>query len=352
MRSYRLGDADLDERIRRLAEDAASGAGHDHEDVDLISEMIVTALRFQRDRADRGDLKLVNTALKEMRYAFLVFSQYRHIPKVTVFGSARSRPGDPNYELAAAFAEHMVETRRWMVVTGAGPGTMEAANKGAGGASSFGVNIRLPFEAEANRYVDDARLINFKYFFTRKLVFVKESDAFVLFPGGFGTQDEAYELLTLTQTGKSTLHPIVLIEAPGTAYWDHWIDFVNGTLVGQGMITPDDLALFHHATDIHDAAEEIARFYANYHSQRYVDDLLVLRLRHAPSPADLERLNDEFGDIVASGRIESAVASPAEIEDRDEVDLPRIRLHFNRKSLGRLRSMVDMLNDLAPGDGS
>ena len=351
VRSYRLGDPDLDARIRQLAE-VATAAGSDPEDVDLITEMIVTVLRLQRDRADRGDLKLVNTALKEMRYAFLVFSQYRNIPKVTVFGSARTVPGDPNYELASAFAEHMVEARRWMVVTGAGPGTMEAANKGAGGEYSFGVNIRLPFEAQANAYVDDARLINFKYFFTRKLVFVKESDAFALFPGGFGTQDEAYELLTLTQTGKTTLHPIVLIEAPGTGYWDSWIDFVKGTLVSQGMITLDDLSLFSHATDAGAAADEIARFYANYHSQRYVEDRLVLRLRHAPTPADLERLNDEFADIVASGAIEAIGATAAEIADGDRVDLPRIALHFDRRSLGRLRRLIDALNDLVPGEGS
>ena len=349
MRSYRLGDPDLDARIRALAEDAVAGTGHGHEDVDLISEMMVTALRLHRDRADRGDIKLVNTALKEMRYAFLVFSQYQHIPKVTVFGSARTQPGDTNYQLASAFAEYMVESLRWMVVTGAGPGTMEAANRGAGGAYSFGVNIRLPFEAEANPYVDGARLINFKYFFTRKLVFVKESDAFALFPGGFGTQDETYELLTLTQTGKTSLHPIVLMEAPGTGYWDKWIDFVKGTLVEQGMITHDDLSLFKHATDVDTAAGEIARFYSNYHSQRYVDDRLVLRFRHALSPADIERLNDEFGDILADGRIEAIDATPDEIEDHDVTDLPRIRLHFDRRSLGRLRQMVDVVNGLGPG---
>jgi len=351
MRSYRLGDPELDARIRRLAEDAVAAGGDGHEDADLISEMIVTVLRLHRDRADRGDLKLVNTALKEMRYAFLVFSQYRHIPKVTVFGSARTRPGDPNYELAASFAEHMADVRRWMVITGAGPGTMEAANKGAGGASSFGVNIRLPFEATANPYVDDARLINFKYFFTRKLVFVKESDAFALFPGGFGTQDETYELLTLTQTGKTALHPIVLLEAPGTGYWDRWIEFVDETLVHQGMITPDDLALFTHATDIAAAADAIANFYANYHSLRYVDDRLVLRLRKVPDPALIERLNDEFGDILASGRIEAIGATPAEIADDDLTALPRLSLHFDRKSHGRLRVMVDALNDLVLRDG-
>jgi len=346
VRSYRLGDPDLDARIEALAADAVAADGRDHEDVDLITEMIVTALRFHRDQADRGDLKLVNTALKEMRYAFLVFSQYRHIPKVTVFGSARTGHEDPDYRLAAEFAEHMTDRRRWMVVTGAGPGIMEAANKGAGGDYSFGVNIRLPFEAEANPYVDDSRLINFKYFFTRKLVFVKESDAFALFPGGFGTQDEAYELLTLTQTGKTTLHPIVLMEAPGSGYWEHWIDFVRSTLVAKGMISPDDLSLFTRATDVETAAGEITRFYANYHSTRYVGDDLVIRLRHAPAPETVHRLNDEFGDILATGAIEPITATSDEIEDGDVPDLPRLRLRFDRRSHGRLRLMVDALNDL------
>jgi uncharacterized protein (TIGR00730 family) len=345
VRSYRLGDPVLDARIEALAADAVAD-GRDHEDADLIAEMMVTALRLHRDQADRGDLKLVNTALKEMRYAFAVFSQYRQIPKVTVFGSARTGHEDANYRLAADFAEHMTDRRRWMVVTGAGPGIMEAANKGAGGDYSFGVNIRLPFEAEANPYVDGSRLINFKYFFTRKLVFVKESDAFALFPGGFGTQDEAYELLTLTQTGKTTLHPIVLMEAPGTGYWEPWIEFVRGTLVAQGMISPDDLALFTLATDVETAAAEITRFYANYHSTRYVGDDLVIRLRHAPSPDAVHHLNEEFGDLLAAGAIEPIAATPDEIEDGDVPDLPRLRLRFDRRSHGRLRLMINELNAL------
>jgi len=349
MPRYDIGDPELDERIAALVEDTLGTP--DADDTDLIAELIVTALKLHRDRAGRGDLKLLNSALKELRYAFLVFAQYRHIPKVTVFGSARTAPEHPNYRLAAEFASRMADEEKWMVVTGAGPGIMEAANRGAGGDYSFGVNIRLPFEAEANPYVDDARLINFKYFFTRKLMFVKESNAFALFPGGFGTQDETYELLTLTQTGKTTIHPIVLMEAEGSTYWDGWLDFVRGTLIEQGMIAPDDLALFTHTSDVGVAAAEIVHFYANYHSQRYVGDQLVLRVRTPPDAALVERLNDEFAGILASGRIEAIEATDAEVADGDHPELPRLRLHFDRRSHGRLRLLIDTLNDSVTGPG-
>ena len=349
MPRYDIGDPELDARISDLVADTLGTP--DAEDADLISELVVTALRLHRDRAGRGDLKLINSALKEMRYAFLVFAQYRHIPKVTVFGSARTPAEHPNYRLAADFSSRMADVEKWMVVTGAGPGIMEAANRGAGGDYSFGVNIRLPFEAEANPYVEYARLINFKYFFTRKLMFVKESNAFALFPGGFGTQDETFELLTLTQTGKSTIHPIVLMEAEGSSYWDGWLDFVRGTLIEQGMIAPDDLALFTHTSDIDVAAAEIVRFFANYHSQRFVGDRLVLRLKFSPDPALVERLNDEFADLLASGRIEAITATDAEVADGDHVDLPRLMLHFDRRSLGRLRRLIDTVNDAVAGSG-
>ena len=203
MRAYEIGDAALDEQIRQLVADAAGPNEGRDQGEDLALEMIVTAVKLLRDETDRGDLKLINSALKELRYSFLVFSRYRETPKVTVYGSARTAPENPNYELAAEFANLMADTHQWMVVTGAGPGIMEAGNLGAGTDYGFGVNIRLPFEADPNPYVHESRLINFKYFFTRKLMFVKESDAFVVFPGGFGTQDETFEFLTLIQTGKS-----------------------------------------------------------------------------------------------------------------------------------------------------
>ena len=344
MRRYRLGD-DLDRRLAELIRDAISDQGHtshDH-DEDLIAEMMVSGLKLLRDDTERGDLKLVNTALKEMRYSFLVFSRYRDVPKVTIYGSARTPPDHPNYLMAADFANRMADVHQWMVITGAGPGIMEAGNKGAGTEYGFGVNIRLPFEAEANRYVHESRLINFKYFFTRKLMFVKESDAFVIFPGGFGTQDETFELLTLIQTGKSDLHPIVLIEAPGTGYWEAWIEFV-GALESRGMISPHDRNLFHFTTDIEDACREIRRFYGNYHSQRYVEGKLILRLKHEPSAALVAELNEDYADVLASGTIDKVAASDQEVADGDHPELPRLRLHFNRRSLGRLRALVDRLN--------
>ena len=348
MRRYRLGDEDLDRRLEELIADAVdSHDDHDH-DEDLITEMLVSGLKLLRDDADRGDLKLVNAALKELRYSFVIFSPYRHVPKVTMYGSARTPPGDPNYQLAAEFAARMTDVHRWMVITGAGPGIMEAGNRGAGTEYGFGVNIRLPFEAEANPFVHESRLINFKYFFTRKLMFVKESDAFVMFPGGFGTQDETFELLTLVQTGKSDMHPIVLMEAEGTGYWSSWLSLVD-TLEGQGMISPDDRNLFIHTTTVDDAVAEILRFYGNYHSQRYVDGKLVLRVKHEPTEALLADLNDEFADIVVSGSIEKVTASRQEVADGDNVELPRVRLHFNRRHLGRLRLLVDRLNAAAGG---
>jgi hypothetical protein len=205
------------------------------------------------------------------------------------------------------------------------------------------VNIRLPFEANANPYVHESRLINFKYFFTRKLIFVKESDAFVLFPGGFGTQDEAFELLTLIQTGKSDLHPIVMLEAEGTGYWSEWERFV-GLLADQGMIAHDDRHLFKITTSVDAAIEEILTFYGNYHSQRYVDGKLVLRLKNEPSDELVERLNIDFADLLTSGSIEKIAATPAEIAGNDHVDLARVRLHFDRRRFGRLRLLVDRLN--------
>jgi hypothetical protein len=338
---YDMGDLDLDARIQELVAMAAAAGLHGEQD--LVREMVVSALKLARDDTDRGDLKLINSALKEMRYSFLIFRRYRDIPKVTMYGSARTPPQAPNYELASDFANRMADLHRWMVVTGAGPGIMEAGNLGAGSDLSFGVNIRLPFEANANPYVHESRLINFKYFFTRKLIFVKESDAFVLFPGGFGTQDEAFELLTLIQTGKSDLHPIVMLEAEGTGYWSEWERFV-GLLADQGMIAHDDRHLFKITTSVDAAIEEILTFYGNYHSQRYVDGKLVLRLKNEPSDELVERLNIDFADLLTSGSIEKIAATPAEIAGNDHVDLARVRLHFDRRRFGRLRLLVDRLN--------
>ena len=290
--------------------------------------MIVTALRLLRDRADRADLRLINTAVKEMRYAFMVFSRYRDFRKAAVFGSARTPPSDPNYALAEALAADLAWQRGWMVMTGAGPGIMEAANKGAG-ERSFGINIRLPFEDEANPYVPPERLINFKYFFPRKLTFVKESHAFVLFPGGFGTLDETLETLTLMQTGKSDLHPVVLMEAPGTGYWQEWLDFARHTLVAKGMIADDDLGLMRFT-------HEVERGGRRDHPLLRQLPLPALRGRPprpppAPRPyrpSSWRRSTTSSPTSSSSGIIESIGATPAEAEDGDQPDLPRLLLRL------------------------
>jgi uncharacterized protein (TIGR00730 family) len=337
MRGYGIGNPELDRAITELV---ASGSDNDHGD--LIAEIIVTALKLHRDAPDRGELKLINTALKEMRYSNLVFSRHDE-PKVTVFGSARLPESDPNYQLALRFAGVMA-ARNWGVVTGAGPGIMEAGNRGAGLDSSYGVNIRLPFEANANAFVHPDKTVNFKYFFTRKLGFVKESHAFALFPGGFGTLDETFELLTLIQTGKSDVHPIVLIEEEGTGYWQPLIDFMRDVLVAKGLITIDDLSLFAFTHDPEEAAEELCRFYANFHSQRYVAGTLVLRLRQVPDDIMLERLSTEYADLLVEGRIEAIEPTPDEVRDNDALDCQRVALRFDRRRFGRLRQLIDQLN--------
>ncbi len=334
---YDLGNTALDDLVSRLV-----AASSDNDNQDLIAELITTAIKLHRDGATRGDLRLINTALKEMRYSNLVFSRHDE-PKVTIYGSARLGEDDPNYRLTVEFTRRMVE-HGWGVVTGAGPGIMEAGNRGAGIDNSYGVNIRLPFEGPPNRYLAPDRTVNFKYFFTRKLGFVKESHAFAIMPGGFGTLDEAFELLTLIQTGKSDMHPIVLLEAEGTGYWGPVVEFMRDVQLEKGLISESDLALFLHTTDVGEACDHITRFYSNFHSQRYAGGKLILRLRQAPDAELLERLNREFSDIVVEGRIETIQPTEAEIADGDSLDCERISFLFDRRHFGRLRQMIDLLN--------
>jgi uncharacterized protein (TIGR00730 family) len=338
-RQYSTGDSSLDARIQSLVEEVAP------KDRDLVFEMITTAVRLAREDSSRLDRKIANSALKEMRYAFRVFAPYRDERKVTIFGSARTKPGDAEYVAARDFANAIAQ-RGWMVVTGAGPGIMEAGQEGAGKARSFGVNIRLPFEAQPNPYIaDDPKLINFKYFFTRKLMFIKEGDAFVLCPGGFGTLDEAFELLTLVQTGKSDIHPIVLLDKPGGSYWKHFDEFIREVLLKDGYVSPDDLSLYKLTDDIEEAVEEIEHFYDNYHSQRVVRGRFILRLERLPSPETLEGLSRDFADITTGGVIDVAEPTPEEVRDDDALDKPRIAFAFDRMHYGRLRMMIDRLNE-------
>ena len=337
---YDLGNPELDELVAKLVDASAS-----NDNKELIAELITTAIKLHRDGASRGDLKLINTALKEMRYSNLVFSRHDE-PKVTIYGSARLPETDPNYQMTMDFARSIVE-HGWSVITGAGPGIMEAGNRGAGIENSYGVNIRLPFEGPANPFLAPERTVNFKYFFTRKLGFVKESHAFVILPGGFGTLDEAFELLTLIQTGKSDMHPIVLLEAEGTGYWKPILDFMRDVQLANGMISESDFNLFLHSTNVDEACDHITHFYSCYHSQRYASGSLVLRLRKAPSDDLLARLNDEFSDIIVTGKLERAEPSAPEIEDDDALDMERIKFVFDRRHFGRLRQLIDTLNNEA-----
>jgi hypothetical protein len=308
--------------------------------------MIVSVLRFARQKSPRGDLKLVNTTLKELRHALGVFGRYRRARKVTVFGSARLPAESPEYRAAAAFAARLA-ARGFMVITGGAGGIMQAGNEGAGRERSFGVNIRLPFEQGANPVLEgDEKLLWFKYFFTRKLMFVKESDAVALFPGGFGTQDEGFEVLTLTQTGKNHPLPIVLVDRPGGTYWASWERFVREAIVARGLASPDDTALYRVFDDVDAAADEIVRFYRNYHSSRFVLDRFVIRLNRPIPRAALGALNTEFGDLLVAGAIETSGALEGEENEPDLAALPRLVFRYDRRRLARLRMFIDRLNAL------
>ena len=280
---YRTGDPEIDSQLAELI----AQLGDDVRDTDLLFELMVSTVRLARDHVSRGDLKMANAALKEMRYAFAVFEPYRTARKAAIFGSARTKRDDPLYDQTVRLAQRLSEAE-WMVITGAGPGIMEAGIEGAGAANSFGVSIRLPFEAATSQFLaDDPKLVNFRYFFTRKVTFVKEAHAFVLLPGGFGTLDETFELLTLVQTGKSTPAPIVLLDVPGGTYWQTWLQFVSAELRDLGYISPVDLDLVKITDDVDAAIDEVLTFYRNYHSLRFVEGDLVLRLHQLPSPAEL-----------------------------------------------------------------
>jgi uncharacterized protein (TIGR00730 family) len=330
----------IDGLIAQLIEQAG-GSPH----AEFLEEMIHTTLRLIRNQTSRGDVKILNAALRELVYAFRIFAPYRGTRKVTIFGSARIAEDAPEYRQAAAFARNM-STRGWMVITGAGEGIMKAGQDGAGRDQSFGVNIRLPFEQTANEIIqNDAKLITFRYFFTRKLVFVKETDAIALFPGGFGTMDEAFETLTLLQTGKSPLLPLVCVDWEGGDYWRTWDAYIRGTLLARGLIADEDLSLYRVTDRVDQATNEILTFYRNYHSSRYVGNRLVLRLHRAPAPEVVARLENEFRDIFAEGGFSVGPALPEEeAEDSALAELPRFTFIFNRRSFGRLRQLIDELN--------
>jgi len=333
------GDPELDARLASFVDHLQPA------DQRIVLETLSTLFQFAQEDTSRLDRKIANTALKEMRHAFKVFAPFRDTRKVTIFGSARTPKGHEDYEAARSVAERVAQLG-WMVVTGAGPGIMEAGHEGATTEHAIGVNILLPFEAKPNPVIaDDPKLVNFKYFFTRKLMFIKESDAFVLLPGGFGTMDETFELLTLVQTGKSDIHPIVMLDAPGGRFWRGFERYMREELLARGFIDEADLRLFLITDSVDEAVQEITRFYTNYHSERYVNERLVLRLRRAPPERMLEALSADFADILL-GPVEAVEASPAEVRDNDVPDLPRVALRFDRAHVGRLRLLIDRLNEV------
>ncbi|MCA9296209.1 MAG: LOG family protein [Phycisphaerales bacterium] len=309
----------------------------------LLTQQILTTLKMIPDGLDTGQLKLITAALKEMRYAYRVFNRYRNVPKISIFGSARTPEDHPDYIAALNFSRQMAE-HKWMAITGAGDGIMKAGHEGPQREASFGLSIRLPFETTANTVIEgDPKLINFRYFFTRKLMFMTHADAIAVFPGGFGTQDELFESLTLIQTGKSNIVPVVFLAGAESTYWEHWNNYVRKSLLENGWISEDDPSLYYMAQTPADGVEHVLRFYSTYHSSRYVRDTLVMRMRRTLTDEHIDILNGEFGFLLRDGRIERTTAREEETEHRD---LPRIAFHHNRRQYGSVRRLIDRINDL------
>src|ERR1035437_2034103 len=334
-------DLELQRRIQELI--AYKGGGHNEAQV---ADIIENALKLLADMKDTGDVRVIQTALRELRYAFRLFAPYARIRKVTIFGSARAQTDKGGYQKAVGFGRKIVKAG-FMVITGAGPGIMQAGHEGAGTENSFGVNIRLPWEQGANPVIrEDKKLVTFKYFFTRKLIFIRLSDAIVLFPGGFGTLDEGYEALTLMQTGKGQLMPLVLVDKPGGTYWKTWDRNIREHLLRDKLISPVDLNLYQITDSADEAVKIVSRFYRNFDSTRFIKELFVIRLKNAPSLSALAALNEDFADIIVEGKIQIVKSTPDEIEDKDRLDLARIGFNFNRRDYGRVRQLIDVLNGL------
>lgn len=338
-KEYEVGDKAIDKLIDELVKSSSSG-----ETEQLLKEILTTAVKLGRESSDKGDLKLVNNTLKELRYSFRIFSPYRNVKKVIIFGSARSVKTSSEYKMAEEFSRRLTE-KGYMIVTGGGSGVMEAGNKGAKSGKDFALNIRLPFEQKPNPYIDEKeRLINFKYFFTRKLIFIKETDVTALFPGGFGTNDEGFEMLTLMQTGKSKPRPIVLMEPAGSAYWADWKRFVRNHLLKNGFIKKEDFSLFYLAKTVDQAVKYIEDFYKIYHSIRYVKGLTVIRLNRKLTEKTLALLNKNFKDILTCGEICPGLPTQEEVQRGEYLELPRLIMNFNMHDYGRLCELIHVIN--------
>ncbi len=340
-RAYAVNDEKVAALIEQLLQELQP-----YSNTDILQDVFVTAVKMAEDGADRGDAKIIRTAMKELRYAFRLFAAYRDYPKLSIFGSARVVEGQPEFEAARQLGAKMAEAG-YLVITGAGPGIMAAGHLGAGQAKSFGLNIRLPFEQLPNPIINgDRKLMNFRYFFTRKLFFVKESQAIVLMPGGFGTLDEGFEVLTLVQTGKSEIKPIVMLDVPGGSYWKDWVGFVDRQMLKRGFISPEDRALFCITDNVETAVSEIQTFYRLYHSARFVDHRrkLVLRLKQLPDPRLIDILNEKFHDIIVEGKIGLSEPFPEERDESKLLKLPRLALAFDQRQYSRLRQLIDTVN--------
>ena len=326
--------------IKELVSGVASGRK-----ADFLSDMMETVMRFGIDNIPIADLKLVSRSMREMRYAATVFQKYSDVRKVAVFGSARTRADAPDFQLAREFARRIV-AENFMIITGGGDGIMGAAQPGA--EKSFGLNIRLPFEQHANPVIEgDPKLIHFNYFFARKLSFVKETSAFVLFPGGFGTMDEGFEVLTLLQTGKTSIVPIILMDRPNGFYWETWRRFLDNDLLELGLISRSDFHLFTITHDIDRAVHEIKHFYKVFHSYRWVRDEMVIRINASLTLLALEKLNEQFDHLLAVGHIIQRDALPEENDDQAVADLPRLVLTPYKRDFAMLRLLINAINDSA-----
>ncbi len=340
------GDADIDQQVKELVKKW----GYDHSP-ELIEEMLGTVLKMAQDRMSVADLKMYNRSLKELREAARLFARYTKFRKVSVFGSARTSPSAPEFIAAKEFA-HMMTELGYMIITGGGDGIMGAAQQGAGREQSFGLNIALPFEQSANVTIEgDPKLVNFNYFFTRKLNFMKESHAIALFPGGFGTMDEGFEALTLLQTGKAKMIPLVLVDEPQGHYWETWYDFMRGHLLKLGLISEEDFSLFRLTNDLTAAVAEITNFYKVYQSSRYVGEQMIIRLAHRLTRPAIEKLNDTFGNILRKGRFFQGAALRQERNEPELAQLPRLIFTPHRRNFGRMRLLIDAINasEVEPG---
>ncbi len=329
-----------DPQLIKLAEEFASGRS-----AEFIAHILENVKKLAKNDTGIADLKQIDTTLQEMREANQIFARYRHRRKVAVFGSARVPPDSEEYQVAKRFGSR-IASKKFMVITGGGEGIMGAAQEGAGAENSFGLNINLPFEQRANPTIDgDPKLISFKYFFTRKLSFVKETHAVVLLPGGFGTLDEGFECLTLMQTGKTSIVPLVLLDKLNGYYWEAWRRFVNNDLFASHLVSESDFSLFRITHQIDEAVEEIVRFYHVFHSYRWVGKKMVIRIQHPLSALSLQQMNEQFAFILLEGRIEQTSALPEERDDTTLLSLPRIVLTPHKNNFGALRQLINAINN-------